>query len=84
MAGLSTAQLTKVLTHHVLPSQGLAANIPFGTPATTVEGETITVDAGAAPTITDKTTLPARMVATDVPASNGVIHVIGEVPIPTL
>ena len=73
-----------MLTHHVLPSQGLAANIPFGTPATTVEGETITVDAGAAPTITDKTTRPVRMVATDVRASNGVIHVIGEVPIPTL
>ena len=84
MVGLSTAQLTKVLTAHVLPSQGLAANIPFGTPATTVEGKTITVHAGAAPTITDKTTLPARIVATDVPASNVVIHVIGKVPIPTL
>ena len=84
MVGLSTAQLTKVLIHHMLPSQGLAANIPFGTPATTVEGETITVDAGAAPTITDKTTLPARMVATDVRAIHGEIHVIGEVPIPTL
>jgi transforming growth factor-beta-induced protein len=32
VAGLSTAQLTQVLTYHVLPTQVLAANIPFGTP----------------------------------------------------
>jgi hypothetical protein len=32
VAGLTTAQLIKVLTYHVLPAQVLAANIPFGTP----------------------------------------------------
>ena len=84
VAGLSTAQLTKVLTCHVLPSQVLAANIPFDMPVTTVEGGTITINAGTPPTITDKTTTPARIVATDVRASNGVIHVIGKVLIPTL
>jgi transforming growth factor-beta-induced protein len=84
VAGLSTAQLTQVLTYHVLPTQVLAANIPFGTPVTTVEGETITINAGTPPTITDKTATPAPIVATDVRASNGVIHVIGKVLIPTL
>ena len=84
VAGLSTAQLTEILTRHVLPSQVPAANIPFVTPITTVEGETSTVHAGAAPTITDKTTMPGRIVATDVRASSGVIHVIGKVLIPTL
>ncbi len=84
VAGLTTAQLTKVLTYHVLPSQVLAANIPFGTPVATVAGETITINAGTPPTITDKTTTPARIVATDVRASNGVIHVVGKVLIPTL
>ena len=84
VAGLSTAQLTKVLTHYVLPSRVPAANIPFVTPITTVEGKTSTVHAGAAPTITDKTTMPGRIVATDVRASSGVIHVIGKVLIPTL
>jgi transforming growth factor-beta-induced protein len=84
VAGLSTAQLTQVLTYHVLPTQVLAANIPFGTPITTVEGETITINAGTPPTITDKTATPAPIVATDVRASNGVIHVIGKVLIPTL
>lgn len=84
VAGLSTAQLTQVLTYHVLPAQVLAAAIPFGTPVTTVEGETITINAGTPPTITDKTATAASIVATDVRASNGVIHVIGKVLIPTL
>lgn len=84
VAGLSTAQLTNVLTYHVLPTQVLAANIPFGTPVATVEGEAITINAGTPPTITDKTATPAPIVATDVRASNGVIHVISKVLIPTL
>ncbi len=84
VAGLTTAQLTKVLTYHVLASQVLAADIPFGTPVTTVEGETITINAGTPPTISDTTATPAPIVATDVQASNGVIHVIGKVLIPTL
>ena len=84
VAGLTTAQLTKVLTYHVLPAQVLAADIPFGTPVATVEGETITINAGTPPTITDKTTTPAPIVATNVRGSNGVIHVISKVLIPTL
>jgi uncharacterized surface protein with fasciclin (FAS1) repeats len=81
---LTTAQLSKVLTYHVLPSQVLAASIPFGTAVATVEGETITINAGTPPTITDKSPARASIVATDVRASNGVIHVIGKVLIPTL
>ncbi len=84
VAGLTTAQLTQVLTYHVLPGQVLAAAIPFGTPVATVEGQTITINAGTPPTISDKTATPAPIVATDVRASNGVIHVIGKVLIPTL
>ena len=84
VAGLTTAQLTKVLTYHVLGSQVLAANIPFGSPITTVEGETLTINAGNPPTITDRTATPAPIVATDVRASNGVIHVVSKVLIPTL
>jgi uncharacterized surface protein with fasciclin (FAS1) repeats len=84
VASLTVPQLTKVLTYHVLPAQVLAADIPFGTPVATVEGETITINAATPPTITDKTTTPAPIVATDVRASNGVIHVISKVLIPTL
>ena len=79
-----TALLTSVLTYHVLPAQVLAANIPFGTPVATVEGQTLTIKSGTPPTITDTTSTNASIVITDVRASNGVIHVINKVLIPTL
>lgn len=82
VSGLNTQQLTSVLTYHVLPSQVLAANIPFGTPVTTVQGQSITINAGTPPTITDSTPTSAKIVATDVLASNGVIHVVDKVLIP--
>jgi transforming growth factor-beta-induced protein len=84
VAGLSPAQLTTVLTYHVLGAQVLAADIPFGAPINTVAGQTITINAGTPPTISDTTATPAPLVATDVRASNGVIHVIGKVLIPAL
>lgn len=84
VAGLNTTQLTTVLTYHVLGSQVLAADIPFGTPVATLSGQNITINAGTPPTIADTTATPASIVATDVRASNGVIHVIGKVLIPTL
>jgi transforming growth factor-beta-induced protein len=84
VSGLTTQQLTTVLTYHVLGSQVLAANIPFGTPITTVSTQRITINTGTPPTITDTTTAAAQIVATNVRASNGVIHVISKVLIPTL
>ena len=84
VAGLTTDQLATVLTYHVIGSQVLAADIPFGTPVNTLADQTITINAGTPPTITDTTATPASIVATDVRASNGVIHVIGKVLIPAL
>ena len=81
---LTPAQLSKVLTYHVLSGQVLAANIPFGTAVDTVAMQKITIKAGPPITITDTTTTAAPVVATDVRASNGVIHVIGKVLLPTL
>lgn len=84
VAGLTPTELTTVLTYHVLDSQVLAADIPFGTPVTTLANQDITINAGTPPTITDTTATPASIVATDVRASNGVIHVIGKVLLPAL
>ncbi|MFG6413138.1 fasciclin domain-containing protein [Roseateles sp. DC23W] len=81
-ATLSNAQLANVLTYHVLAGQVLAAGIPFGTAVPTVLGQQITINAGTPPTIRDSTTVSARITATDVRASNGVIHVIDKVLIP--
>jgi uncharacterized surface protein with fasciclin (FAS1) repeats len=82
--GLTTQQLATVLTYHVLGTQVLASQIPFGTPVTTVAGQPLTINNGTPPTITDTTATPARITTTDVRASNGVIHVIDKVLIPAL
>ncbi len=87
VAGLSVPQLTTVLTYHVLGSQVLSTGIPFGTPVATLSGQSITITAGPAPAIariTDSTTTPKSIVAVDVRASNGVIHVLSGVLIPSL
>lgn len=74
------ALLTKVLTYHVVPGRVLKADVPVGTPIATVEGETFTVDGSLA--ITDQRARKANITATDVLASNGVIHVIDKVILP--
>ncbi len=82
--GLTVPQLTTVLTYHVLGSQVLSTQIPFGTPVATVANQNITITAGTPPTIKDTTAVQAKIVAVDVRASNGVIHVIDKVMIPAL
>ena len=85
--GLTKAQLlankpllTKVLTYHVLPSRVLKAQVPVGASVATVQGETFVVDASLA--ITDRRGRVARITATDILASNGVIHAIDKVILP--
>lgn len=88
VATLSTEQLATVLTYHVLDTQVLSSGIPFGTPVDTLAGQAITINdnatAPAIATITDTTDSPANIVAVDVRASNGVIHVIDKVLLPSL
>lgn len=81
---LTVPQLTSVLTYHVVGAQVLSSGIPFGTAVTTLQGQTITINAGTPPTIKDSTATASRIIATDVRASNGVIHVIDKVLIPKL
>lgn len=83
VAGLTPQQLSTVLTYHVVAGQVLSTQIPFGAPVTTVSGQSITVNQSPL-SITDTTSEAAPIVATDVRASNGVIHVIGKVLIPAL
>ncbi|MDZ7938799.1 MAG: fasciclin domain-containing protein [Rhodoferax sp.] len=74
------ALLTKVLTYHVVPGRVLKANVPVGTPITTVQGETFSISAALA--INDQRGRSANIVATDVLTSNGVIHVVDKVILP--
>ena len=68
--------LTKILTYHVVPSKVMAADVAAGD-VTTLEGSTfaITTEGGVKVNASNVT-------ATDVPASNGVIHVIDAVLVP--
>ena len=69
--------LTKVLTYHVLAGEVKAADVMPGD-VKSIEGSTATIaDAGGQLKVND-----ATIVATDVMASNGVIHVIDSVILP--
>jgi len=71
-------ELTRILTYHVVPGKVMAADITNGMTAKTLEGATLkfTIKNG-------KVYVNGVQVTTaDVPASNGVIHVIDGVLIP--
>lgn len=72
--------LTRVLTYHVVPGLVLRGGVPINTPIKTVEGGTFTVNQALA--IVDQRGRQSNIVATDVLASNGVIHVLDKVILP--
>ena len=76
-----TALLTKILTYHVVPGRVLKADVPVGSAITTVEGQSFTVDASLA--ITDRLGRKAAITGTDVLTSNGVVHTIDKVILPS-
>ncbi|WP_211234101.1 fasciclin domain-containing protein [Chitinilyticum litopenaei] len=71
------AKLTKVLTYHVVPAKVLAKDVKAG-PVKMVSGDTATIAVANGKVMIDN----ATVTATDVKASNGVIHVIDTVIIP--
>ena len=70
-------QLTAILTYHVLPGSYMAADIADDLALATVEGSDVTFNTEDGVMIED-----ANIVATDITASNGVIHVIDKVIMP--
>ncbi len=73
------AKLTAVLTYHVVPGKVLAADVVKLTSAKTVQGGSVKIAASNGVTIDN-----AKVVTTDIAASNGVIHVIDTVILPKL
>jgi uncharacterized surface protein with fasciclin (FAS1) repeats len=74
------ALLGAVLTYHVVSARVLKAQVPLNTPVITLQGSAFTVGTDLA--ITDQRARKANITATDVLASNGVIHVIDKVILP--
>jgi len=69
-------KLTAVLTYHVVPGKVMAADVKAGQ-VKTVQGSELTVSTTGGVKVD-----AANVVATDVAASNGVIHVIDSVIMP--
>lgn len=70
-------KLTAVLTYHVVPGRVMAADVRPGS-VKTVQGESLTITTKNDRVMVDG----ARVVQTDIAASNGVIHVIDSVVLP--
>ena len=81
LGSLTSAQVTSVLTYHVVAGANvLSTGIPT-TAITTLETGTFTI---AGTVITDEEDRQTNIVALDVQGSNGIIHVINNVLLPTL
>ena len=72
------AQLQRILTYHVVAGKIMAADVVKLDSAKAVSGDTLQIEAGDGRVMVDN----ARVVTTDVAASNGVIHVIDAVMLP--
>ncbi len=71
-------KLTKILTYHVVPGKVAAADVVKLSKAKTVEGSEVKISVSEGKVMVDN----AHVVATDVAASNGIIHVIDAVILP--
>lgn len=71
-------QLVSVLTYHVVPGKVMSTDLTDDMKAATVQGGKITVDLDDGVKIND-----ASVVSADIEATNGVIHVIDKVILPT-
>lgn len=72
------ALLRSVLTYHVVPGRLKASDVVNATELTTVNGKTLKVEVKDGEVFVND----ARVIATDVEAANGVVHVIDTVLIP--
>jgi uncharacterized surface protein with fasciclin (FAS1) repeats len=72
------ATLVRVLTYHVVPSKVMAADVVKINSANAVSGDVLHIKVADGNVTVDE----ARVVKTDIAASNGVIHVIDRVLLP--
>ena len=80
----SAAQLTAVLQYHVVSGNVLSSSLTNNQVVTTLQGGTFTVGLTGGAKITDANARISNIVAVDVQAANGVIHVLDKVLLPEL
>ena len=83
ITSVSASNLTRVLNYHVVNGNILAASLMAGSVATLQTPQTFTVSLSGGARITDSRSRVANITATDVQCSNGVIHVLDKVLLPT-
>lgn len=84
VASLTSEQLTAVLTYHVVAGANvLAGSLTDGMEVTTFETGLLIVDLDGGASLIDEAGRNTSIIATDVQAANGVIHVLGNVLIPS-
>lgn len=84
---LSAEQISKVLTYHVIGARVYSTDLADGIEPETANGEKLKINISeGAVTITDKdmSSMDATVIQVNVNGTNGVIHVIDKVLIPTL
>jgi transforming growth factor-beta-induced protein len=82
---LSEAQISNVLLYHAVGSREFSTDLSDGQIVQTLNTmDTLTVNIGAGVTLTDTTADPANITEVNIQGSNGVIHVIDKVLLPTL
>jgi len=72
-------KLTSILTYHVVPGKVMSGDLSEGMEAGTVQGDNITITLEGGPKVND-----AMISTPDIEASNGVIHVIDSVIMPSM
>jgi uncharacterized surface protein with fasciclin (FAS1) repeats len=83
VASLTSAQLSSVLTYHVVAGANvLSSTLTQGQVVTTFETGTLTVGLTGGAKLTDERNRITNIVAVDVQAANGVIHVLDNVLLP--
>jgi uncharacterized surface protein with fasciclin (FAS1) repeats len=70
--------LTAILTYHVVPGKVMSSDLSDGMMAATVNGANVTIGTMGGVTVDG-----ASVIAADIVASNGVIHVIDQVILPS-
>jgi uncharacterized surface protein with fasciclin (FAS1) repeats len=73
------AKLASILTYHVVPGKVMASDVVKLDSAKTVQGQSVKIDAKDGVRIND-----AKVVKADIQTSNGVIHVIDSVILPSM
>ncbi|WP_310556131.1 fasciclin domain-containing protein [Flavobacterium sp.] len=84
IAAVSAANITKVLFYHAIPGNNLAASLTAGSKATALPDQSFILALTPTVRITDVNLRVSNVTPADVQCSNGVIHILDKVLLPTL